>query len=215
MLYYSGEAKEMINHHCVGAAISEGEDPKGPYIAQPNAFACNLDQGGSIDPSGFLDGDGTRYVVYKIDGNSIGNGGNCNNGIPPIHSTPIMLQETAKDGVTPVGEAIQILDRDDSDGPLVEAPNLILRGNTYFLFYSTHCFNDVMYDVRYATSQSIKGPYTKIGQLLKTGDSNLTSPGGATACICGDRMLFHANCDQGRCLYQTGIEINSTAVSIA
>ncbi|OXV08915.1 hypothetical protein Egran_03321 [Elaphomyces granulatus] len=214
VLYYAGEAKEMIGHHCVGAAISEGEDPKGPYNAQPNAFACNLDQGGSIDPSGFLDRDGTRYVVYKIDGNSIGNGGNCNNGIPPLKSTPIMLQEVAEDAVTPVGEPIQILDRDDSDGPLVEAPNLILWDDTYFLFYSSHCFNDVMYDVRYVTSGSITGPYTKMGQLLKTGDYGLISPGGATACICGDRMLFHANCDQGRCLYQTSIEINNGTVSI-
>lgn len=32
-------------------------------------------QGGAIDPAGFVESDGSHYVVYKIDGNSIGHGG--------------------------------------------------------------------------------------------------------------------------------------------
>lgn len=215
ILYYSGEAKQMVRHHCVGAAVSEGTDPAGPYVPLPEPFACNLDRGGSIDPSGFLDKDGTRYVVYKIDGNSIGNGGDCNNGIPPLKPTPIMLQKVAEDAVTPMGDPVQILDRDDSDGPLVEAPNLILHGDTYFLFYSTHCFTDPAYDVRYATSKSITGPYKKTGvQLVKTGDYGLTSPGGGTVCGCGDKMLFHGFCEPNkRCTYAADIKIIGDTVS--
>ncbi|KAJ7144806.1 hypothetical protein C8R43DRAFT_953885 [Mycena crocata] len=37
--------------------------------------------------------DGNLYVVYKIDGNSIGYGGSCGNSVKPIVSTPIMLQK--------------------------------------------------------------------------------------------------------------------------
>jgi beta-xylosidase len=137
VLYYSGEAQQMLRHHCIGTAVSESTDPSGPYIPNPTPLSCRLDQGGSIDASGFLDKDGSRYVVFKVDGNSIGNGGDCNNGIAPLKPTPILLQKVDTDGFTPVGDAVQILDRDDSDGPLVEAPNLILHGDTYFLFYST------------------------------------------------------------------------------
>ncbi|KAE8360824.1 glycosyl hydrolase [Aspergillus caelatus] len=216
VMYYSGEAKEMVRHHCVGVAVSEGTDPTGPYVPNETPLSCRLDQGGSIDPAGFLDKDGSRYVVFKVDGNSIGNGGDCNNGIPPLKPTPILLQKVADDGFTPVGDAIQILDRDDSDGPLVEAPNLILHGDTYFLFYSTHCFTDPKYDVRYATSKSITGPYVKSGEkLLKSGDYGLTSPGGGTVCGCGDRMLFHGFCQNNtRCTYAADISITDQQVTL-
>lgn len=39
---------------------------------------CPLSQGGAIDASGY-DDNGQRYVVYKVDGNSIGHGGACGN----------------------------------------------------------------------------------------------------------------------------------------
>ncbi|KKK19011.1 hypothetical protein P175DRAFT_0493834 [Aspergillus ochraceoroseus IBT 24754] len=214
VMYYSGEAKEMVRHHCVGVAVSKDTDPRGPYIPNPEPLSCRLDQGGSIDPSGFLDKDGTRYVVFKVDGNSIGNGGDCNNGIAPLKPTPILLQPVAPDGFTPVGEAVQILDRDDADGPLVEAPNLILHGDTYFLFYSTHCFTDPRYDVRYATSKSITGPYVKTGaKLLQSGNFGLTSPGGGTVCGCGDRILFHGFCGTDtRCTYAANLSIEGDRV---
>ena len=214
-MYYSGEAKEFVRHHCVGVAVSNGTDPTGPYIPQPHPLSCRLDQGGSIDPAGFLDQDGTRYVLFKLDGNSIGNGGDCNNGIPPIKPTPILLQRVAEDGFTPVGDAVEILDRDDSDGPLVEAPYLVFQDGIYYLFYSTHCFTDPKYDVRYATATNITGPYTKTGTLINGPRSGLKSPGGGTVCPCGDRMLFHAFCREDvRCTYAAAVNINKGKVSI-
>ncbi|KAG0154502.1 hypothetical protein PDIDSM_70 [Penicillium digitatum] len=179
VMYYSGEAKSNLRHHCVGTAIAE--HPTGPYVPSNTPLSCRLDQGGSIDPSGFKDKDGTRYVVFKVDGNSIGHGGDCNNGLEPLVSTPILLQKVGADGITPIGDAIQILDRNtaDGDGPLVEAPNLIIRGDVYFLFYSTHCFTDPAYDVRYATAESITGPYTKNNvPMINAQNTGLLSPGG-------------------------------------
>ena len=216
VLYYSGEAKKKVRHHCVGVAVSESTDPTGPYIPRENPLSCRLDQGGSIDPAGFLDADGSRYVVFKVDGNSVGHGGDCNNGVEPIVPTPILLQKVQEDGFTPVGDAVQILDRDDSDGPLVEAPNLIRKGDTYYLFYSTHCYTDPKYDVRYATSKSVTGPFVKNGQKLLQGEKNgLTSPGGGTVCGCGDRMLFHAFCGENkRCAYAADVLIEGEKVSI-
>jgi hypothetical protein len=98
----------------------------GPYSAAATAIACNLTAGGAIDPSGFTDQDGTHYVVYKVDGNSVGHGGSCGNTVARIISTPLMLQQLAGDSITPVNEPIELLDRGDADGPLIEAPNMIL-----------------------------------------------------------------------------------------
>lgn len=217
VMYYSGEAKSDVGHHCVGTAIAE--KPTGPYVPSDTPLSCRLDQGGSIDPAGFKDADGTRYVTFKVDGNSVGHGGNCNNGIEPLVSTPIMLQKVQADGVTPIGDAVQILDRStaDGDGPLVEAPSLVLRGGTYFLFYSTHCYTDDAYDVRWATATNIAGPYTKTNvELVKTG-GGLISPGGATVCGCGDRMLFHGWCDASkkiRCMYYADVNLSGRTATI-
>lgn len=218
-MYYSGESKSHAPHHCVGTAVSD--KPAGPYVPSDKPLSCRLDKGGSIDPSGFKDSDGSRYVTYKVDGNSAGNGGDCNNGKPPLVGTPILLQKVKADGVTPVGDAVQILDRntEDGDGPLVEAPSIVLHDGVYFLFYSTHCFTDPKYDVRYATASSITGPYTKNNEkLVKTGDFGLTSPGGATVCGCGDRMLLHGFCDESkktRCMYWADVSLKGKTVTVS
>ncbi|KKZ65766.1 hypothetical protein EMCG_08415 [[Emmonsia] crescens] len=216
VLYYSGRLKESPRYHCVAAAVSEGQDPAGPYHPLEEPFACHMEKGGSIDPAGFLDKDASRWLVYKVDGNNIGNGGDCGNSIPPLAPTPIYLQKVAGDAVTKIGDPITILDRDESDGPLIEAPSLILSSEgVYFLFYSSHCWTAPAYDVRYATSRSITGPYLKAAEpLIKSGDYGLKAPGGATVANNGERMLFHANCPAGRCMYAANIEIKGETARI-
>ncbi|KAL2817311.1 glycoside hydrolase family 43 protein [Aspergillus granulosus] len=221
VMYYSGEARSQVRHHCVGVAISVSTSPLGPYIPNDEPLSCRLDRGGSIDPAGFRDTDGSRYVLFKLDGNSIGNGGDCNNGNPPILDTPIMLQPVEEDGFTLRGDAIEILHRstEDGDGPLVEAPSMVLVDGVYYLFYSTHCFTDVLYDVRFATATSVTGPFEKGNEsIVRTGDFGLTSPGGATVWVDGDgggeRILFHGFCREGvRCTYAAELGIGSGTVS--
>jgi beta-xylosidase len=215
-LHYSGESKVFRRHHCVAVAVSEGKDPLGPYKPEPEPLACHLDDGGAIDSAGFADSDGTPYVLYKIDGNSIGNGGDCNNAIDPIMATPIMLQKLKTSQVSTDGGPIQILDREESDGPLVEAPSLVKsKENVYFLFFSSHCFTSLSYNVNYATAESIKGPYTRAERpLLQTGDFGLVSPGGATVSKDGTKILFHGNCSPGRCMYAGNVTLSGTHASV-
>jgi beta-xylosidase len=155
VLYYSATAAANTAAHCVGAATSK--TIRGPYTPLQATIACPISQGGAIDPAGHHHPDGSIYVVYKIDGNSLGHGGSCNNGVAPIVSTPIMLQKMAADGVTPVGSPVQILDRDAGDGPLVEAPSLINVNGVFFLFFSSGCYADTSYDLSYATATSVTG----------------------------------------------------------
>ena len=193
-MYYSDEFALSPAHHCVGVATSK--TVTGPYTAAANPLACPLSEGGAIDPDGFQDVDGKRYVTYKVDGNSIGHGGECNNAVAPIVPTPIRLQEVAADGVTPIGAPTTVLDRDDLDGPLIEAPSLHRsQEGIYFLFYSSNCYSGPLYDTSYATANSVTGPYTKSATpLFITGDgANLVGPGGADIIHDGTRVVFHSH----------------------
>jgi len=214
VLYYTAEHAQQTAKHCVGTATSD--TILGPYTAQASALACPLSQGGAIDPSGFTDTDGTHYVVYKVDGNSIGHGGNCGNSVAPIVPTPLMLQKLAADGITKVGDPIQLLDRGDADGPLIEAPYILLRDGVYFLFFSSNCYTSPLYDVSYATATSIKGPYTKSSAplIVTNNPFEVTAPGGATTGVGGRHMVFHAQCPAGRCMFERDLTISGKIVTI-
>jgi beta-xylosidase len=78
----------------------------GPYTSAETTIAYPLDKGGAIDPSGFTDTDGKKhYVMYKVDGNSLGDGGMCGNN-DHSHSTPLMLQPLKDDGISPIGDPV-------------------------------------------------------------------------------------------------------------
>ncbi|KAM7223301.1 Glycosyl hydrolase, five-bladed beta-propellor domain containing protein [Rhypophila decipiens] len=236
IMYYSGQlAGNNSAYHCIGAATSSFV--LGPYTALDEPIACPLSQGGAIDPSGFVDEEtGRRYLLYKIDGNSLGNGGECNNGVKPYKPTPIILQEVNQDdGVSLIGDPVEILDRlQEEDGPLVEAPSLVRvlltspsnsddddddddggRKAIYVLFYSSHCWMTDLYRVNYATAENVTGPYRRAADgrpLIWTGSGgfNLTAPGGATGWSTDHgrgRLVFHADCEMGRCLFEMGFEV--------
>jgi beta-xylosidase len=230
VLYFSAAVAAYPAHHCVGVATSNSVT--GPYTAQNLPLVCpdpigtgayvnsiipsTGQQGGAIDPSGFRDKDGTLYVVYKVDGNSIGNGGSCGNSVAPVRSTPIMLVAVEQDGFTPRGSVMQILDRDNNDGPLIEAPSLAITSNgQYALFFSSNCYSTSLYDVTWAAASSITGPYTKHGPMLVTGTNNLYSPGGASLAQDGVHMVFHAGDanTNSRYMYTTTISGGGSSIS--
>ncbi|KAI0884349.1 glycoside hydrolase family 43 protein [Annulohypoxylon maeteangense] len=216
VMYYSGEVAQDPAHHCIGTAVSS--TVYGPYVPDDEPFACDLSVGGSIDPSGFEDADGRRYVLYKIDGNSIGHGGSCGNTVEPIMPTPIILQEVEQDGVTKIGDPIQIFDRTDEDGPLVEAPSMVRTANgMYILFFSSGCYLEPTYNVNYATASSLTGPFERADDpMIRTGEYNLRAPGGATAVNVRNQVgiAYHANCPAGRCLHTSPTVINGREVRV-
>jgi Glycosyl hydrolases family 43 len=195
-MYYAGTLKSNPRFHCIGVAKST--HAQGPYIpVGDDPWICPdiRSHGGAIDPDGFFDRQLTkRYVTYKEDTNSIGFGGSCNNGKSPILPTRIMLQEVGEDGITKIGFPVEILDRDEADGPLIENPSLALSDQgVYFLFYSSNCFTTPLYATSYATAPRIEGPYEKASRpLLITGDGpNIVGPGGLDIIADGQTVVFH------------------------
>ena len=96
VLYYSVVMAEDSSKHCVAAASAS--NPEGPFTPVQTPLFCDLAAGGAIDADGFNDPQTNRqYVVYKVDGNSLGHGGACMNTVGPIVPTPINLQEVSVD----------------------------------------------------------------------------------------------------------------------
>ncbi|KAK5133155.1 hypothetical protein LTR08_008090 [Meristemomyces frigidus] len=172
------------------------------------------DDGGAIDASGH-DDNGQRYIVYKVDGNSIGNGGSCGNDVAPYVGTPIILQPVTANGYTFDGTATTILDNNGAgDEGIVEAPSLVQSGSTYILFFSSGCYTTGAYNVNYATASSITGTYTRAASpLFATDTDGLTAPGGADVNVDATHMLFHANYGSGRAAYEAILTISGTTVT--
>lgn len=208
VMYYAATYNASRNQHCVGAAKSA--NVTGPYTPLPDTLFCDIEAGGAIDAAGFTDADGSRYIVYKVDGNSVGHGGLCGNMVEPIVPTPIMLQAVEGDGITKKGDEIQLLDRNMNDGPLIEAPSLVrTKDGKYVLFFSSGCYMG-QYDLTYAMADALTGPYTKYGPLARTGTDGLYAPGGASIGVDAEHILFHANVSAGvRPLFAATVEINT------
>lgn len=49
-----------------------------------------------------------------------------------------MIQQVEQNGWSKIGEPIEILNKDDNDGPLIEAPALVLFDGIYYLFFSSN-----------------------------------------------------------------------------
>ncbi|MEU8299583.1 family 43 glycosylhydrolase [Micromonospora sp. NPDC048909] len=183
LLYYTARSR-AVGRQCIGAAVASS--PLGPFVAVgAGPLICNGAEGGDIDASSFTDGDGLRYLLYKDDGNAIG------------QPTSLWLQRVAADGVTLQGARVELLrnDRPEEAG-VIEAPVLTRVGSRYVLFYSVGGYGGDNYQTSYATSTALAGPYTKAYRSLLTTatlDGAVRGPGGADVVreAGGDHLVFH------------------------
>ncbi|RKH10477.1 glycosyl hydrolase [Corallococcus sp. CA053C] len=139
---------------------------------------------GMIDATFFQDTAGVPYLVWKADGNAVG------------QQTPIYGQTLSADGLALTGTRRTLITNNLAwEGGVVEAPWVVARGGYYYLFYSGNAYYNSTYAVGVARATSPLGPYTKLGApILKTGggwvgpghNSVVTGPGGDTY------MVYHA-----------------------
>lgn len=187
LLYFTARYTigEVGGRQCIGVATSGTAE--GPFHARSEApFVCQLDEGGSIDPSSFVDDDGTRYVLWKNDGNCCAS------------QTWIYIQRVSDDGLTLQGEPARLITADQRwEGILVEAPTLWKHDGKYYLFYSANDYASPKYAIGYAAADAVLGPYQKpAGPLLKTTlAAGIVGPGGQDIVTDEDGepwMLYHA-----------------------
>jgi beta-xylosidase len=146
--YYTAHDRHT-DVQAVGVAVADA--PQGPFRDDADRpLLCQADEGGSIDATPFTDGDGTRWLLWKNDGNHVG------------VDTWIYAQRLSDDGLRLTGEPVRVLQQDQEwEGELVEGPYVWPHGGRYYLFYSGNGFASDRYAVGYAVADRVTGPYVK------------------------------------------------------
>lgn len=164
VLAFSAQHRES-GRQCIGVATSTTVG--GPYEAADEPLVCDLDRGGSIDPSFVADDTGHRWLLYKDDGNCCG--------LPTtLRAVPLTADATAL-----AGPASDLLTADLAweDG-LIEAPTMRQVGDRWLLVYSANRWDTADYAVGAAWCETPSGPCEKQAQPALTAGGGLDGPGG-------------------------------------
>jgi beta-xylosidase len=153
VMYYTGRHGELLRSNgeltlCIGVAVAAS--PEGPFVEKlGKPLVCQNEIGGTIDAGPYRDHDGKLYLIFKNDGNCCG--------VP----TKFWIQPLTPDGLKLTGKATDLgVENDETwEGAVIEAPTILHREGTYYLFYSANAYYTADYAVGYATSKKLTGPY--------------------------------------------------------
>ena len=205
VLYFAAPVAGLDSgQRCIGAAT--GSSPLGPFTpvaggplvcpgladtptADDTVPGRPIATAGVIDPSGFEDSDGTRYLLYKTQQ------------LPS--SLRIVRLNAAGTHVFSGATSRQLLRSDR----IVENPVVVKRGGAYILFASRGPYNKCSYETIWMRAPSLAAnAFNTVTQhlLLTPGNTDgVCGPGGgdvATALTGGQRMFFHGwLCGSGPC----------------
>jgi predicted GH43/DUF377 family glycosyl hydrolase len=175
MYYTARQASSGLQ--CVGQAISIL--PLGPFVDSGlGPIICQTNVGGSIDPDIFTASNGSSYLTWKSDGNS--NGLLAGLWAQPLNPTTLDLEGSPSLLMINGGQSWQ--------GSIIEGPDMIQVGNSYYLFYSGNNYDSANYAIGYTTCTTPLGPCANVSfnPVLSTtegvagpgGESFFTSPSG-------------------------------------
>ena len=147
VLYFSAYYGDT-DLHCIGHAISA--TAMGPYEAFPDPIACDLEEGGSIDPMVHLGADSTPHLLWKVDANAIG------------EASTLRSQRLDPTGVSLRGMPSDLLVYGGGwEDPLIEQPEVIELDGVIHLFYAAGWFNTAGYQVGHAVCATLTDPCTR------------------------------------------------------
>ncbi|HEY0552099.1 MAG TPA: family 43 glycosylhydrolase [Verrucomicrobiae bacterium] len=165
-------------------AVATADEPTGPWTDHGPLIGQDA---GSIDAFPVVDTDGTRYLIWKEDGNS------------RKQPTPLWIQKLSDDGLKLVGEMKELFRNDATwENNLVEGPAVIRRGDYWYLFYAANacCGRACSYGQGVARAKNLLGPWEKNpGNPLVLGNEKWKCPGHGTLVrdTAGrDWFLYHA-----------------------
>lgn len=165
-LYYAA-TDAMTGKQCISVAMAS--QPQGPFLDSTTVpLVCQMDLGGSIDPSPFLGAGGTPYLTWKSEGT---------NGQPPT----IWAQQISASGTALVGPGPAMLLRPSQkwEGGVVEGPFMVQSSGHYYLFYSANNWNTANYAIGVAECQGPVGPCEKSrDNPIVASNATMSGPGG-------------------------------------
>lgn len=121
------------------AGVATADHPQGPFNVTDEPFICDDEGGGIIDPVQFNDGK-NRWIIWKVDGNSLGGKTTCTDGhrSGEYKPTPIRIQRVSRDGMTLEGDPKTILNHNgEADDGLIEGPAMWKRRPGSYVSAST------------------------------------------------------------------------------
>ena len=181
LMYVTAE-HTASGRQCIGVAASDTIDGTFAPVGD-DPLVCPVEEGGAIDAATFDDVDGTRYLLWKTDGNC------CS------RDTWIEMAPLSADGLGLDGEHTRLLKQTlDWEGALIEAPTLVHRDGRYVLLYSANDYGSDAYTVGAAVSDELRGPYEKLDRPILASAGELRGPGGQDVVTTsdGDRLVFHS-----------------------
>jgi beta-xylosidase len=185
LMYFTARyAFEQGGTQCIGVATSAA--PEGPFTPQgAEPLICQVGLGGSIDAASFVDDDGTRWLLWKNDGNSGG-------GV-----SWLFIQPVSDDGLSLLDEPARLIRAEAPfEGFIVEGPTLYKHAGRYYLLYSANEYNTPKYAVGWAVAANPRGPYERSREPLLASQipAGIVGPGGQDIVLDeeGDAwLLFH------------------------
>jgi beta-xylosidase len=168
VLYYA-TTDGATGLQCLSEAFSPL--PDGPYVdASTGPLLCQTDRGGSIDPSPFRAADGRPWLAWKSEGTLDG------------EPTRLWSAPLADDGRSFSGPAAELLHTSAPwEGPIVEAPSMVVTNGRYDLFYSGNRWETASYATGHARCDGPAGPCRRTSEspVLRTHSSEAGSGGGS------------------------------------
>ena len=166
VLYYA-TTDGLTGKQCISVAAAP--QPQGPFLdSSSSPLVCQLDLGGSIDPSPFVNADGTPFLTWKSEGA---------NGQPPtIWAQQLNATGTALSGQGPTA---LLQPTQKWEGGVVEGPDMVLWSGRYYLFYSANNWDTANYAIGMAVCQGPTGPCSKpLDHSIVASQATMSGPGG-------------------------------------
>jgi hypothetical protein len=167
VMYYTARERSS-GLQCVGQAISVL--PLGPFVDSGlGPIICQTNVGGSIDPDIFTASNGSSYLTWKSDGDS--NGDLSGIWAEPLNPNTLDLEGSPSLLLTNGGQSWQ--------GTIIEGPDMVQEGNSYYLFYSGNDYDTANYAIGYTTCTTPLGPCANVSfnPVLSTSEG-MSGPGG-------------------------------------
>jgi len=182
VLYYS-VLDGTTGEECISEAVAT--QPAGPYIdSSKKPLVCQLNLGGSMDPSPFVSPDGTPYLTWKSQGA---------NGQPATLWAEQLSPSGTGIGHTPLA---LLTPTQSWQAGVVEGPDMVVEGGQYLLFYSGNNWQTAEYAIGVADCRGPLGPCTdSSAQPLLASGPAFSGPGGPSVFTDTDGdlwMAFHA-----------------------
>ena len=181
VLYYTTK-HAATGLQCLSRAVSPL--PEGPYVdTSGEPFVCQTDRGGSIDPSPFTAADGSPWLAWKSEGTLEG------------EPTRIWTAPLTADGSALAAEPANVLTTQEVwEGPIVEAPSMVVEQGRYHLFFSGNRWETPDYAIGHAVCDGPAGPCRRAPAVpVVRADGARAGPGGGEAFrdVDGSLLLAH------------------------